>query len=101
MKQLFVLSLFLFSVSLYAQTIDYETVGNAWTWNIFSQGTGGSFDIVANPSKTGLNTSDSCAMMVIGADGDRWAGVWCADGASALPGVWSGAGSLGRNGASS
>lgn len=79
MKRLFVLSLFLFSISMFAQTIDYETVGNSWAWNIFSQGTGGSFDIVANPSKTGLNTSDSCAMMVIGADGDRWAGVWCAD----------------------
>ena len=79
MKRLFVLSLFLFSISLFAQPINYETLGNAWVWNIFSQGTGGSFGIVANPSKTGLNTSDSCAMMVIGADGDRWAGVWCAD----------------------
>lgn len=79
MKQLFVLSFFLFSVSLFAQPIDYETVGNTWAWNIFSQGTGGSIGIVANPSKTGLNTSDSCAKLVVGANGDPWAGVWCSD----------------------
>ena len=80
MKRLFVLSLVLFSFSLFAQpVIDYETVGNDWTWNIFSQGTGGSFAIVANPSKTGLNTSDSCAMLTVGANGDPWAGVWCSD----------------------
>jgi hypothetical protein len=66
--------------SLFAQpVIDFETVGNNWAWNIFSQGTGGSFDIVANPNPGGLNTSDSCAMLVIGADGDPWAGVYCTD----------------------
>jgi hypothetical protein len=80
MKLLLFASLFLFSVSLSAQpVIDYETVGNNWVWNIFSQGTGGSFDIVANPSVGGLNISDSCAMLVIGANGDPWAGVWCSD----------------------
>lgn len=60
-------------------TIDFETVGNSWVWNIFSQGTGGSFDIVANPSVGGLNTSDSCAMLSVAANGDPWAGVWCSD----------------------
>lgn len=79
MKRLLVFSLFLFSTSLLAQPIDFETVGNTWTWNLFSAGTGGSFDIVANPNPSGLNTSDSCAMFVIGADGDPWAGVWCSD----------------------
>jgi hypothetical protein len=59
--------------------IDFETVGNNWTWNIFSQGTGSGFDVVANPSKTGLNTSDSVALIDIGANGDPWAGAWCAD----------------------
>jgi hypothetical protein len=80
MKRLLFASLFLFSVCLSAQpVIDYETVGYNWVWNIFSQGTGGSFDIVANPNPGGLNTSDSCAMLVVGANGDPWAGVWCAD----------------------
>jgi len=79
MKQLFVLSLFLFSISVFAQPIDYETVGNTWVWNIFSAGTGGLDTVIANPSKTGLNTSDNCAMLVVGANGDPWAGVWCSD----------------------
>lgn len=69
------------SVSLFPQQpyIDYETVGNNWVWNIFDQGTGGAFDIVANPDPSGINTSDSVAMLVIGADGQPWAGVWCSD----------------------
>ncbi len=80
MKRLLLVSLFLLSTSLFAQpVIDFETVGNDWTWNLFSAGTGGSFDIVANPSVGGLNTSDSCLMINVGADGDPWAGVWCAD----------------------
>jgi len=80
MKRLFVLSLFLFSVTLFAQpTIDFETVGNSWTWNIFSQGTGGLDTVVANPSVGGLNTSANCLKIVVGANGDPWAGVWCSD----------------------
>lgn len=80
MKRFLLLSSFLLSVSLFAQpVIDFETVGNNWAWNIFSQGTNGSFGIVANPSAGGLNTSDSCAMLVVDANGDPWAGVWCAD----------------------
>lgn len=80
MKQFLVVSFFLLSASLFAQpVIDYETTGNNWVWNIFSQGTNGSFDVVANPSVGGLNTSDSCAMLVIDTNGDPWAGVWCSD----------------------
>jgi hypothetical protein len=59
--------------------IDFETVGNNWGWNPFDLGTGGSFDVVANPSPGGLNTSDSCAMMMIAIDGNPWAGMWSAD----------------------
>lgn len=74
------LSLFI-PVSMFAQQpyIDYETLGNNWVWNIFSQGTGGAFDVVANPDPSGINTSDSVAMLIIGANGDPWAGVWCSD----------------------
>jgi hypothetical protein len=80
MKRLLLALLFLISVSLSAQTtIDFETVGNNWVWNIFSQGTGGYDTVVANPSVGGLNTSANCLKIVVGADGDRWAGVWCGD----------------------
>jgi len=80
MKRFLLALVFLFSVASFAQpVIDFETVGNGWTWTIFSEGTGGSFDIVANPAPGGLNTSDSCAMLVVGANGDPWAGVWSAD----------------------
>jgi hypothetical protein len=80
MKRFLLAALFLLSTSLFAQTtIDFETVGNNWGWTLFSAGTGGSFGIVANPSVGGLNTSDSCAMLVVGADGDPWAGVFSTD----------------------
>lgn len=81
MKRLLLLSFLSITVSVFAQTpyIDYETVGNDWVWNIFSQGTSGSFDIVANPDPSGINTSDSVAMLVVDADGDPWAGVWASD----------------------
>lgn len=78
---LFLFLSFCISVSMFAQQpyINYETVGNNWVWNIFSQGTGGAFDVVANPDPSGINTSDSVAMLIIGTDGDPWAGVWCSD----------------------
>ncbi len=81
MKKFLLVSLLLLSVSLYAQTtIDFETVGNNWGWTLFSAGPGGSFDVVANPSIGGLNTSDSCAMLVVGATGsDAWAGTFSTD----------------------
>jgi hypothetical protein len=79
MKRLFVLSFVLFSFSLFAQPIDYETVGNTWNWGQFGQGSSGSFSIVANPSKTGLNTSDSCAMLTVSADAQTWTGVYFTD----------------------
>ena len=80
MKRFLLALLFLFSTSVFAQpVINFETVGNNWGWNPFDLGTGGMFDIVANPSPGGLNTSDSCAMFMIGADGNPWAGAWSAD----------------------
>ncbi|HSP87263.1 MAG TPA: T9SS type A sorting domain-containing protein [Ignavibacteriaceae bacterium] len=80
MKQLLLFSFFLISSSLFAQpAIDFETVGNNWNWTLFSAGTTGSFDVVANPSVGGINTSDSCAMIVVDANGDPWAGVFCTD----------------------
>lgn len=80
MKQFLLLSFFVFSITIFAQpVIDFETVGNNWVWNPFDLGTGGSLDIVANPAPGGLNTSDSCMMMVINSDGNPWAGAWSSD----------------------
>ena len=82
MKKLLLLPiLLLLSTSLFAQepVIDFETVGNTWVWNLFSAGTGGLDTIVANPSIGGLNTSANCLKIVVGANGDPWAGVWCGD----------------------
>lgn len=78
---LFLFLSFCIPVSLFAQQpyIDYENLGNNWAWNMFSAGTGGTFDVVANPNPSGYNTSDSVAMLVISADGDPWAGVFCTD----------------------
>ncbi|HMN49109.1 MAG TPA: T9SS type A sorting domain-containing protein [Ignavibacteriaceae bacterium] len=76
MKKFLLVSLLLLSVSLYAQTtIDFETVGNNWTWTTFSLGSG-SFDVVANPSVGGLNTSDSCGKLIVGVNGDPWGGMF-------------------------
>ncbi len=79
MKRLLLISFFLFSISLFAQpVINFETVGNDWVWNVFDGGTE-TFDIVANPSMGGLNTSDSCAMLAIAANATPFAGVFCTD----------------------
>jgi len=80
MKRLFVLSLFLFSVTVFAQsTIDFETVGNNWVWNLFSAGAGGLDTVIDNPSVGGLNTSAKCLKIVVGANADPWAGVYCTE----------------------
>ena len=53
--------------------IDFETVGNTWTWTQFA---GGNFSVVANPLNAGINTSAHCAKLVVNADAARWAGVY-------------------------
>lgn len=80
MKNLLLAFLFLFATSITAQVpIDYETTGNNWVWNIFAQGTNGSFDVVAIPAPGGINNSDSCAKLVVDTNGDPWGGVWTSD----------------------
>lgn len=80
MKKLLIASLLIFSGALFAQpVIDFETTGQNWAWNLFSAGTGGLDTVVANPSPGGLNTSANCLKIVIGANGDPWAGVWSSD----------------------
>ena len=81
MKRFLSLSFLFITVSMFAQTpyLDYETSGNDLAWTIFSQGTGGMYDVVTNPDKGGINTSDSVAMLTVGIDGDPWAGVFSTD----------------------
>lgn len=61
--------------TLYAQqTIeDFEGTGAKSVMNAIS---GGTASIVANPSKTGINTSDSVGKLAIDAVHDPWVGFW-------------------------
>ncbi len=62
-------------------TIDYETVGNSWTWTAFENGANpNTFSLVANPYITGINTSANCAKFIANADGQPWAGFECSHG---------------------
>jgi hypothetical protein len=59
-------------------TIDFETVGQDWTWTLFENGTNDAslYSVVANPSATGINTSAHCAKYIVNANGQPWAGLW-------------------------
>ncbi len=78
MKHFLILSMFLFSISLFAQTnLDFETAGQDTGWTIFSNGTetdDSNLVRVPNPDKLGINTSDYCAKFTVYADADPWAG---------------------------
>jgi len=58
-------------------TIDYETVGQNWTWTVFGNGTNSlnTHSITANPNSSGINTSATCAKYIVNSDGAPWAGV--------------------------
>lgn len=82
MRRLFVLSLFLVSVSLFAQsTVDWETVGQDWWFHIFGNDpdtTG--YTVVANPDPSGINTSANCGKYVVNPPpAQPWAGMWASD----------------------
>ncbi len=59
-------------------TIDFETVGQDWSWQSFSNGDGDPIitPMVTNPSSTGVNTSAHCAKFVVNASASPWAGLW-------------------------
>ena len=66
--------------------IDFEVVGQTWTWTTFENGaTPNTFSVVANPSATGINTSATCAKYIINADGAPWAGVESKHNADLVP----------------
>jgi len=61
-------------------TIDYETVGNTWTWTVFGNGAAGVDDPAgltvpfANPSASGINTSSNCLKFIDDAGALPWGG---------------------------
>ncbi|MDD2797173.1 MAG: T9SS type A sorting domain-containing protein [Bacteroidales bacterium] len=59
-------------------TIDFEKVGQDWSWTLFENGDNAPtlYSVVANPSTTGMNSSPSCAKYVVNAGGQPWAGLW-------------------------
>lgn len=63
------------------QTIDFETVGQDWTWTIFENGDNAAslYSVAANPSATGINTSAHSAKYTVNSNGQPWAGLWSAD----------------------
>jgi len=78
---------FLLAVAIVASTnlsfatfpkIDFETVGNSWSWSTFENNP--TWSIVANPSATGINLSANVGKLVINSTDQLWAGVQCAKG---------------------
>jgi len=61
-------------------TIDFETVGDNWTWTSFNNGVGGADDLTAvtcpaaNPATTGINTSAYCLKFIDAPTAAPWGG---------------------------
>lgn len=78
MRRLLLLSLIFFSTSIFAQfTIDFETTGQDYQFNVFSTGGDSTdFAVVDNPSMSGVNTSPKVGRLIIHPTGDPWGGIW-------------------------
>jgi hypothetical protein len=76
------------SVLAFAQNnpINFEAGGQGagWTWTVFENGTNPAVEIVDNPGKTGINTSDKVAKFTALAAGQPWAGAESAKGGADL-----------------
>ncbi|MDO9254062.1 MAG: T9SS type A sorting domain-containing protein [Bacteroidales bacterium] len=63
-------------------TIDFETVGNSWSWTAFANGAGGSDNPagltcpVTNPATTGINASANCLKFVEASTAAEWGGLY-------------------------
>jgi hypothetical protein len=80
-KLFFLTAAIVASISMsYAQqaTINFETVGNTWSWTTFEGAP--IWSVTANPSATGINTSSNVGKMVVTATDARWVGVECSHG---------------------
>ncbi len=72
------LILFLFSISFCAfaqSTWDFETTAQYTGWTLFDN-TKEQFSVVPNPDKSGLNTTNNVAKLVINSTADPWAGIF-------------------------
>lgn len=83
MKKTFTLLMALAFVSFgFAQsTIDFETVGQDWSWTIFENGDNDAalYAVVDNPDNTGVNASAKVGKYIVNAAGQPWAGLWSAN----------------------
>ncbi len=88
MKRLFtkmlVASFALLSVNVMVNaqtTIDFESVGQDWSWTIFDNGTitPETYSVATNPDNSSINTSDNCGKYIVNANGQPWAGLWSDD----------------------
>lgn len=59
-------------------TLDYETVGQDWTWTSFGNGDNSPslYSVVDNPDASGINTSAHCAKYSINTGAMSWAGLY-------------------------
>jgi len=59
-------------------TIDYETIGQNWTWILFGNGDNSSslYSVVANPNPSSINSSANCAKYTVNAGAMSWAGLY-------------------------
>ncbi len=63
-------------------TIDFETVGNSWTWGAFGNGAAGADNQsgltcpAANPATTGINNSANCLKFVEAPTAAEWGGLF-------------------------
>ncbi len=62
--------------------INFEEVGFGvdWTWSVFENGSNPDVEIIANPYKSGINTSSNVAKIKVLQDGAAWAGCETAHG---------------------
>jgi len=62
-------------------TIDFETVGQDWSWTIFENGDNAASlaAVLANPTTTGINNSANCFRYTVNTNAQPWAGLWSAN----------------------
>jgi beta-glucanase (GH16 family) len=58
--------------------LDFETVGQDWTWTSFGNGgnAGSLYSVINNPDPSGINTSAHCAGYTINTGAMSWAGLF-------------------------
>jgi len=59
-------------------TIDFETIGQDWSWTLFNNGTSlpELYSVVSNPNASGINNSANCAKYIVNIAAEPWAGLW-------------------------